>query len=97
MSVGPPFIGWARAASPVTRTQLALLSRTDTMPLATLFAAVAAFLSAIGLYGVLAYFVGQRAHEIGIRLAVGSTPRAIVRPSAHRGSRVPPSLFSKGA
>jgi predicted permease len=60
------------------RTQLALLSRTNTMHLATLFAAVAVFLSAIGLYGVLAYFVGQRAREIGIRLAVGSTQSAIV-------------------
>jgi putative ABC transport system permease protein len=60
------------------RTELALMSRTNTMHLATLFAAVAVFLSAIGLYGVLAYLVTQRAREIGIRLAVGSTPRAIV-------------------
>jgi predicted permease len=60
------------------RSELTLLSRTSTMQLATLFAAVAVFLSAIGLYGVLAYLVTQRSREIGIRLAVGSAPREIV-------------------
>jgi predicted permease len=60
------------------RSELALLTRTSTMQLATLFAAVAVFLSAIGLYSVLAYLVTQRSREIGVRLAVGSAPSEII-------------------
>ena len=60
------------------RTELALSSRTNMMRLAMLFAGVGVFLSGLGLYGMLAYLVTQRTRKIGVRLAVGSAPSAIV-------------------
>jgi predicted permease len=60
------------------RTDLVIATRRSTMQLTSVFALVAVLLSAVGLYGVLAYLVTRRTHEIGVRLAIGSTPRAIV-------------------
>jgi predicted permease len=59
------------------RVEQSLVSRRTPMMLATLFGAIALFLAAIGIYGVLAYQVAQRRKEIGIRLALGSDGRRI--------------------
>jgi ABC-type antimicrobial peptide transport system permease subunit len=52
------------------------------------FSGIALFLAAIGIYGVLSYFVVQHSQEIGVRMAIGAPRSRVIGLVMGRGARL---------
>jgi ABC-type antimicrobial peptide transport system permease subunit len=79
-------VGHVRSMDQVRSASTARIDFTTS--LFTIFAVLALLMAAIGIYGVMAYAVEQRRREIGIRIAVGASPRDVIAMVLRESSRL---------
>jgi len=78
-------------SNPQTMNQViagTLAQQRFSMELFGAFAAVALLLASLGIYGVISYLVGQRTHELGIRIALGAQRRDVLRLVLNHGLKM---------
>jgi predicted permease len=74
-----------------------LAQRRFTLLLLALFAGAALVLAGVGVYGVVAYSVAQRTHEIGVRMALGAGGRSVQQMVVAQGARLALVAVALGA